>query len=318
MHNLIRYYYRNKYKIWGVIAFIVLLLLIIQVLNRIVAITTQNEIDDAIKNNTQNNTIINNPNTDSYLTSDKSAVTGEKIDNIALEYASETIENFVSACNTGNIEKAYSLISQDCKAEFYPTISDFKNKYYNVIFCGEKKTISIENWILNTYKINISEDIMATGNTEGMKIQDHVTIVKEDDDIKLNINNFVKKEKINREQISENIKFTVISKKVFMDYEEYEIKVDNLTNGKIILDSRESTKTIYVQDENSMKYYSYSNELINSLLTVNKGFSTQLKIKFYKSYSKERVTNNIVFSDISLYDEITNQGSNIEPIKINL
>ena len=86
MHNLRRFYYQNKYKIWGVIIFIVLLLLVIQVLNKIASMVNENKINEAMLNNTNTaNTIINNSNTNSHITSDKSAVTGEQVDNTSLK-----------------------------------------------------------------------------------------------------------------------------------------------------------------------------------------------------------------------------------------
>ena len=318
MHNLLRYYYQNKYKIWGVIIFIVLLILAIQVLNFITAKLNEQNINNIAQSNTTNS-VINNKNTNSYLTNDTSAVTGEQIHITELENASEIIENFISACNNGEIEEAYSYLSNDCKQEMYIDINTFKTLYYDVIFGGNKKNVSIENWILDTYKVNITEDIMATGNANGIKTQDYMTIVEEDDDIKLNINNFIGTEIINKEQTIENIKFKIISKKVYNDYEEYDLQIENLTGNKILLDSLQNTKSIYLVDGNETEYYSYSNEILNELLEINNGFSTRLTIKFYKTYSLENATDTIVFSDIILnYNGNIGKNTERKTIKISI
>lgn len=318
MHNLLRYYYQNKYKIWGVIIFIVLLILAIQVLNFITAKLNEQNINNIAQSNTTNS-VINNKNTNSYLTNDTSAVTGEQIHITELENASEIIENFISACNNGEIEEAYSCLSNDCKQEMYIDINTFKTLYYDVIFGGNKKNVSIENWILDTYKVNITEDIMATGNANGIKTQDYMTIVEEDDDIKLNINNFIGTEIINKEQTIENIKFKIISKKVYNDYEEYDLQIENLTGNKILLDSLQNTKSIYLEDGNETEYYSYSNEILSELLEINNGFSTRLTIKFYKTYSLENATDTIVFSDIILnYNGNIGKNTERKTIKISI
>ena len=318
MHNLLRYYYQNKYKIWGVIIFIVLLILAIQVLNFITAKLNEQNINNIAQSNTTNS-VINNKNTNSYLTNDTSAVTGEQIHITELENASEIIENFISACNNGEIEEAYSYLSNDCKQEMYIDINTFKTLYYDVIFGGNKKNVSIENWILDTYKVNITEDIMATGNANGIKTQDYMTIVEEDDDIKLNINNFIGTEIINKEQTIENIKFKIISKKVYNDYEEYDLQIENLTGNKILLDSLQNTKSIYLEDGNETEYYSYSNEILSELLEINNGFSTRLTIKFYKTYSLENATDTIVFSDIILnYNGNIGKNTERKTIKISI
>lgn len=320
IHNLLRYYYQNKYKIWGVIAFIVLLILVIQVVNFMVTQMNGQDSNNHISSNiSTSNTLINNKETNSYITGDTSAVTGEQINTTNLENARVIIENFISACNNGNIEEAYSYLSDDCKQELYTDVNQFKTLYYDAIFGGNKKNASIENWILNTYKVDITEDIMATGNANGIKTQDYMTVVKNNDEIKLNINSFVGIEEINKEQTVENIKFTILNIKTYVDYEEYELQVENNTGNRILLDSQQNTKSIYVQDDNETEYYSYSNEILSELLSINNGFSTRLTIKFYKSYSLDNPTNNIVFSDVILnYNDNINENIERKIIEIKV
>lgn len=322
MHKLRKFYYDNKVIIWRYILIIASLLIVIQLLNYMIKVKNENALKNTNINSLnvdKNNTIINNPNTNTHITSNTSAVTGEQVDNTSLKKASETIEDFVSACNNGNIEEAYNYLSEDCKSELYTDINKFKSLYYDTIFGGAKKSASVENWILNTYKVSITDDIMATGNANGMKTQDYITIIKDGENSKLNINSFVKKEKINKTQTIENLQFTIISKNIYMEYEEYEIKIENQTGGRVLLDTQQNTKSIYVQDSNETKYYSYSHELLSGLLKINNGFSTQLTIKFYKSYSKDRAIKNIVFSDVILnYNNIVNDEIERKKIIINL
>ena len=315
MRNLIRYYYKNKYKIWGIILFIVLLLFIIQVMNLIMLQINEQEINNPLSNTNTSNNLINNKDTDSFITNDKSVVTGEQIDTKKLENARIIINNFITACNNGNVEEAYNYLSNDCKSEMFDTIEQFQTMYYDVIFGGNKKNAAIENWLLNTYKVDITEDIMATGNANGIRTQDYMTVVEEDNELKLNINSFVGKEELNEEETIQDIKFTILNKKTYVDYEEYDIQVENMTGNRILLDSQQSTKSIYIQGENETAYYSYSNEILGELLRINDGFSSRLTIKFYKSYSLDYKTKNIVFSDVILnYND--NISENIEREKI--
>lgn len=320
MHKLRKFYYDNKTQIWRYILIIASILIVIQLLNYMIRIKNEKALKNTNSDfSNMSNTIINISNTNTHLTTDKSAVTGEIIDTTSLQDASKIIEDFVSACNNGNIEQAYNLLSEDCKEELYPDIFQFKTLYYDTIFGGNKKTASAENWILSTYKVNFTEDIMATGNANGMKTQDYITIVKDGEDSKLNINSFVKKEVINSSQTIENLKFTIVSKKIYMDYEEYDIQVENQTDAKILLDSKQDTTSIYIQDSNEMKYYSYSSEILSALLKVNKGFSTQLTIKFAKSYSNDRTTKNIVFSDVIFnYNDVINEETERKLITIDI
>lgn len=316
MHNLIRYYYQNKKAIWKIIIFVVVLLIVIQVINKIISIENQ-QINYG--SNIYNNSISNSTyQEDTYIESNTSAVTGNTISSDKLSSAQEIIQNFVKACNEGNVEEAYNYLSNDCKQEKYPDISQFKTLYFDTIFEGNKKVVSIENWMSDTYKVSISDDIMSTGQTNEMKKQDYITVVEYGDELKININGFIGKEEIEKSQSFENIEFIINSKVTYIDYEEYEIKVNNKSNNKILLDSQQNTKSIYIEDNNNTKYYSYSHELLRNLLIVDKGFSTQFKIKFYKSYSLERSSKNIVFSDVILNynDETLNEEFNSETIRI--
>lgn len=298
MHGLRSFYYKNKYKVWGVIIFIVLLILCIQFMNKMASNSNKTN------NNTSNSNKISNTstNTNTYINTDKSVITGNVVNSNKLEQAQKVIEDFISECNNGNIENAYNLISEDCKKELYPNIEEFKSLYYNSIFGdGKRKMATIENWFSNTYKISITEDILATGKISDKKIEDFITIVKDGQDFKLNINEFVGREKIEKTQTIDNITFKIVEKNIYMNYEEYVIQVENRTENTILLDTQKSTKSIYLTDDNNVKYYSYSHELQESLLKINNGFATQLKIKFFKGYSSNsKEAKNMVFSDVVL------------------
>lgn len=317
MHRLRKFYYDNKYKIWGVIAFIVLLLAIIQILNNLVANTNNINIANSNTSNTIND--LNSGNKNTYVTNDESIINGGKIDSTELEDASKIIEEFISECNNGNIEQAYNLLTEDCKDEMYQDINKFRDFYYNKIFTNNSKKIAtIENWTANTYIVNISDDIMATGGSSENSFQDYITIEEEDDILKISLNNFIGKEELNEVKNIDNIEFQIIEKSVYIDYEIYTIKVINNTTDNIILDDLSKPKAIYLEDSNGMKYYSYSSEIIPSLLKVNRGFSTQFDIKFSREYSTDRAgINSLVFSEAILNSDENNQNEEKSKIIIN-
>lgn len=299
MHKLIKFYYDNKTKIIKIGLLIIFILLIIQLMNYIAKLNNQKEEKGTLISTEQNNNDSNKENTNTSVTTEKSAVTGELVDGKQITNAQNIIEQFVSYCNNGETEKAYNLLSKDCKDEVYKGLEAFETIYYKENFGGNiKKTATIENWFGNTYAVYISTDIMATGKIEDTKKRDYYTLVDEDGSTKLNINSFIKKENINKEQTENNITYKIISKNVYMDYEEYTVQVQNGSENTILLDSMQSTKTIYLEDEKSVKYYCYTNEIISEFLKVNKGASTQLKLRFMRSYSSSQKNVSLVFSDI--------------------
>ena len=315
MHKQRKFYYDNKYKIWGIIAFIILLIGIIQVTNAILANNNKLNNNTVEKNVIEN---INSENKDTYFSTDESVVSGEKIDSNKLEKASKAIEEFISECNNGNIEKAYNLLTDDCKNEMYQDIEKFTNYYYNQIFNNNtKKTAIIENWILNTYKVTISDDIMATGGVSTTNVQDYITVIEDDDILKISLNNYIGKEEINKVQVVNDIEFEIVEKDVYMDYEIYTIKVNNNTENNIVLDDLTNTKSIYLEDNNGVKHYAKSSEIIPNLLKINKGFSTQIDIKFNRTLTDESIEiNSIVFSAVKFNTNQEEQQKQV--IKIDL
>lgn len=234
------------------------------------------------------------------MSSDKSLTTGEQIDSQLMEQVNNIIEEFVDACNSKDIEKAYNLLSDECKEELYPNKTDFENRYIKYNFDGEfDKIAQIENWSEDIYKVMLKEDLMSTGKVSTEAKQDYITITKQNGELKINTNGFIGTEKIDSSNTQDGITITALEKKLFMDYEEYTIRIENRTENKILLDTLESTKTIYLQDINEMKYYSHSNEIVKKLLEIQSGASTQLKIKFSRSYNTTKI-NSIVFSDLVL------------------
>lgn len=303
MHKLRRFYYNNKTKIWAVILFIVFLIIILQVANYIVGQNNEKKNNNLTNNLIVDNTTntISNSNKNTSVTTEKSAVTGEILQKEELQIVNDLIEQFISLCNNRNPEGAYNILSDECKEAKFKDVEVFKKLYYNENFSGNtKKTATIENWVSNIYQVDISDDILATGKISDVKTRDYMAIVNQNGEYKLNIHSFIEKEMINKEQTVDNITFKIISKNVYMDYEEYTIQVENGSDKTILLDSMQSTKSIYLEDTNSVKYYCYTNEIISEFLKVNKGASTQLKIRFMRSFSSSAKRVSLVFSDIIL------------------
>lgn len=297
--NLRRYYNQNRKKIWGIVIIIFSAFIFLQLVNYIYKINIEKKSTARIDSNT---TTQMNTNT-TTLTTNKSVVTGNTVSNNQLQDATTIIDKFISYCNNKELQEAYDLLTEECKTQMYATLEVFEQAYYNDVFGGESKNCSIENWVNNTYKVKIMDDILATGRSNnGYAKQDYITVVKADDGYKLNINNYIGYTSINETTEKENISMEVISKNTYMDYEEYTIKVTNHTDSKILLDSRKNVKSLYLQDSKEVQYSSYSHELTDPILTISSGQTKEVTIKFYSSYVSTKKIKYIVFSDLLLYN----------------
>mgnify|MGYP005922466505 FL=1 len=251
-----------------------------------------------------NNSNISNIGT---IVSNKSAITDTKVDNEKLNDDVTVINEFIENCNERNIEKAYSLLSNECKEEMYPTAKDFYENYYMMVFNNNKLEYSVENWIQDTYEVKFIEDMLATGKINDENKQDYITIVEENDSFKININNYIGREILNKEIENNDIILNLIQKDIYMDYEVYKITIKNNTGKSILLAPEDKTNTIYLQNTNGGKFYAASSELLKEELLLENNYIHTIDVKFNKTYSYSNNIECLAFSNVVLdYEEYLN------------
>lgn len=301
MYRFIHWYNQNKKNFWKIVGITVGILLIIQIVNKTISIKNKENSQNIVIGEQNQNTL-----NEIILEDNKSVLTGENISENQTDKL-EILDKFVEFCNNNQIEEAYNLLSEECKKEMYDQIDDFKNNYYNKIFNGKRKNISVENWIGNIYKVKFLEDALSTGvyNKEN-SIQDYITIVEDNEDkTKLNINGYIGQEKLNKETEAFELKIKAVEKNQYMDFETYKFEVVNNSKNTVMLcekedNERDNTGSIYLEDKNGLKYYAYLHELSEADIRVLPGETKEIEIKYYSKYSSTKQIEKIVFSEIAL------------------
>lgn len=306
MRELKLWYNANRKKIWVAIGIIAALIAITQFFNFLVSRTNN---DENNKTNISNEISIkeqikNETNVD--VESTTSPITGQTVSEKKLKEDSSIIGQFMEFCNSGNTQEAYNLLSENCKNNVFNTLEQFEQGYYQYVFGGETKIYTILNWEGNTYRVDIMENMLATGKSNnGYEKQDYITIEETDNEKKLNINSYIGHREINKktEDNDNDIIVEVLSKEIFKEYEEYKIRVKNNRNELIILDSMTYADSLYLEDSKEQKYPAYTHELTDPMLSLDSGATKELNIKFYNSYDTNKNIKHIVFSNILvLYD----------------
>ena len=304
--KIAEWYINNKTKVLTAIFIIVVIILvsiIVNFLNTLQLNKSQTN-TEANVNVQENNAPIGNF-TDIYVEGTESVVTGENTSSSQVTII-DTINQFVQLCNEGNVNEAYNMLSDECKEEVYPSLDSFRNNYYNAIFNGQKKNISVENWVNSIYKVTFQNDALSTGvYTEEGTIQDYITVTRnENNELRLNINNYIGREEINKTRTnSSNISITVLRSDTYMDYETYTYSIINNTNKTILLDDKSSTDNMYIEDENGNQYTAYIHELSEAQLTITPGETKEITIKYYSRYGSTKNITQVVFNKIILnYD----------------
>lgn len=292
--NVRRTLFENRYVIFVIIFAIILVLYLVQVLNEGAKQKLQSS------NNEIQNTVTGAEKVDK---SSQTVISGNDVTVAQQENNTKIIEEFINYCNNKEIEKAYNILTDECKEEIFDNnIQNFKQNYVDKIFTT-KKMCSMQSWINSyryTYKVKILDDMLSTGiiSSSENSIEDYYTIVEKKDGYKLNINSYIGRQECNTQTQINGITLTVLYKNVYKEYESYDIKIENATQKTILLDSQEKVDSMYLVGSNENNYDAYSYEIDKTELIVEPSKMKILTIRFNKLYSNQTIMKQVVFSDI--------------------
>jgi len=238
---------------------------------------------------------------------------------------SNAVNKFLEFCNNKELESAYNLLSDVCKEELYPSIEDFKKYYHEKIF-DKKREYNLQSWISTSkytvYKIRYTNSMLSTGTyNENDVYQDYITIDKNSDEEKISVGNLIYSEDCNIVTKTDEIESTVAKKIIYISYEEYEIKVRNISDKTILLDTLESGQKIRLIG-NGTPYFAYTNKLFLTNLTINPNEIKTITIRFNKNLSSNNQSERIEFlnviKDYDLYQQNKENYTDTITIKIKV
>lgn len=296
MKEIISWYNTKKKSIWRTIIIIASILILIRVLNSLAGLSLrekQNRGTSTTEKKITTNSII--------IEGEESTVSGEELSSEQTNML-RTLDKFGQYCINGEIGKAYNLLSDECKEEMYRSEEYFKSAYYDNVFKGERKDISVENWVGNTYKVRFIEDALSTGTYDkGSATQDYITIVKDENgNNKLNINGYIGREKLNVSGTTGDVKIKAIETNIYMDYQTFTYEIANKSDKTIMLYEPNMVETMYISDSKGIKYEPYIQELSKADFKIMPYETRKLTMKYYSKYVSSKTIKNIVFKRIIL------------------
>lgn len=309
MHKFLRFYRQNRMMVWLIALGIMFIILVIQVLNSI----ERENIERQNNNNTNEETTLNN--VVSYNTSSESIISEEDVPEQYREDFGNLIEQFFTYCINHETKKAYNLLSENTIDNLYPNETIFENLYCTEKFEGNKE-FSYQSWIkygnLYIYQVKIFDNMLATGISNDTYYEDYVTIVPENGEYKLNINELVGIKEIYQQYNSDELTIKVKESQVFMDYEIYSFEIKNNSEIAVMLDSREDTDSTYIIDSLNNRYSALLYENNEEELILQPGETKTISIKFSDVYREGIVITQIHFSDIILDYNTYAEGNEVE------
>lgn len=302
MNRFMRWYNQNRKTVWKLIGIIVIVIIVIQLINHYYKVKNEEELNNnsQTQNTTTNSSI--NSNYNNVRVDDKNSVLSGSEISSSQEEQIKVIDTFVDYCNKGDVESAYQLLTDECKQEMYPQLDNFVNSYYNETFANSEKDASVENWTGNIYKVQIHDNMLATGKySKETTKQDYITIIEtEDEQYRLNINGYIERDEINKSKEDKQIKMTVKYADTYMDYAKYTIEITNNSNQTISLDDRANVESMYIRDDNGNHYPAYTHEINSAELQVSPRETKEVTIKYYSKYGSTKDINRLVFSKMIL------------------
>ena len=228
----------------------------------------------------------------------------------------DMVDEYINYCNNKEYEKAYNMLSENCKNEaFNGDINKF-TEYIQSIFT-QKKRYSIQNYsnYNNTYlyHVKIFNDYLATGLTgeEYSYFDEKFAMVKEGDEIKLNVGDFIDKVDLKRVVEDDYSKIRILSKAVFYDHEEYLVKITNKTDYTMVISS------VYEGDEVILDVGNDKRPMTNSSLEIAlaPGETREYQINFSKYNDEQQYAQALIFNKIRILKSYSGDEEDAEQEK---
>lgn len=107
---------------------------------------------------------------------------------------------------------------------------------------------------------------------------------------------------------------------LYMDYTILTIKVKNNTQNTICLDAKQGIDTMYLYDDNRVRYSAFLNENSVEELTASRNMEITVNIKFNKMYnpSAREITGLVIKELVTNYDKVVQESEEKKTIEVDV
>ena len=114
------------------------------------------------------------------------------------------------------------------------------------------------------------------------------------------------------------MKITVNYKDVYMEYETYNMTIENNGQTTVVLDDLKGTDSMYLEDQNEVRYNPYVHEITEDMMVVENGNTKTIDIKYYSRFSSTKNIRRMVFSRFNNGQYNSNEQDSISEFSINM
>ena len=229
------------------------------------------------------------------------------------------IEQFVDSCNEGNYQKAFNLLSKDCREYTFennvekfmehvlvkmPVPKQYSIQSYSDVMVGSKK--------IYIYEIKYIDDILATGLTDSEYIYSNEKMSfyrDEENNIQMSVGNYIYHTPVQSISENEYLKIDVIDKVVNYSIETYQIKFTNRSEYTIVVSDGYGTNEVVLQLNQEVRKRNEEQEIV-----LKPGESLTQTFTFPKFVDDGDSSNSIIFGAIrvmEIYSGVENISEDI-------
>lgn len=218
------------------------------------------------------------------------------------------VDTYFNYCNNKEYEKAYNLITEDCRKKMYPTLEQFTG-YVNEVFEGKQKIYNIQSYSIvdnkYIYNIRILDDILANGTTDGYYYyEEKLILIEENGEMKLSIGEYIGEENPEVSIEDDYMEIKIVNKTVEYDTETYTIQFRNKTDKCIvILDNKQNNEVVLDLGGKSRQPINFA----GSRIVLYPNTTTTKEIVFSKYYDDGSTAQKIKFGAIRVLTNYNDQ-----------
>lgn len=231
---------------------------------------------------------------------------GEDIPKKEVSKVNSTIDEYFNYCNSKEYDKAFNMITDDCKSHSYNNdINRFK-EYVDLIY-KNKKIYNLQNYsnTKNTYIYNmrIIDDVTATGTTNDYEAyEEKITVHNVNGNMMISNQGYIGKTQIGKETEDDNMKIKVISKDASYQREEYLLAIRNKSDNYIMISDEIGSNQVILNLGSQSRS---ALNTVNTGLVLLPGETRNVTLLFDKYFDSSLSAESIDFNDIRILTEFT-------------
>ena len=211
----------------------------------------------------------------------------------------ETVDTYFNYCNNKQYEEAYSMISDDCKKVYFPTLDRFK-EYVDLVF-NENKIYYLQNYSnynnIYIYRMRIMEDLLATGLTGKDDLyfyEEKIALKEENGKISLSLRQLITIEEMDEIYEDSYVKIWVEQRSVFYEQETYKVRIKNKTSNTVVLADNQEKKEIILQVGTENR--EANNDNLNVVIYPDE--TREYNLKFTKFFDDDTTVKGLIFNAV--------------------